>query len=55
MSKKPWEHKLFTDDILTKNKNGLFTVHTGIMVTALKIPDEDLIEETEKTAHLIGV
>ena len=55
MSKKPWEHQLFTDDILTKNENGLFTVHTGIMVTALKIPDEDLIEETEKTAHLTGV
>ena len=55
MSCEPWEHQLFTDDILTKNKNGLYTVHTGIMVTSLTIPDEDLIEETEKTAHLVGV
>jgi len=55
MSKKPWSIKLFIDDILTKNENGLFTVHTGIMITALKIPDDDLIEETEKTAHLTGV
>jgi len=51
MSKKPWEHQIFTDDVLTKNKNGLFTVHTGVCVTALKIPEEDLIKQTE-TANL---
>lgn len=48
---KPWEYKLFKDDVLTKNKNGLFTVHTGICVTALKIPDED-VEIVHKSVSL---
>jgi len=49
--KKPWKHKVFKDDVLTKNKNGLFTIHTGVYVAALKIPEEDLVEQT-KTANL---
>jgi len=47
----PWKHKVFKDDVLTKNKNGLFTIHTGICVFGLKIPEKDLIEQT-KTANL---
>ena len=45
----PWEIKVFRDDVLTRNKdNSYFTIHTGICVTAIDIPEEDLIEQTKE-------
>jgi len=31
------KYLLFTDDVLTKNNNGTFTVHTGLCLTGIKL------------------
>ena len=43
-----------TDDIFTKDpKSGSYTVHTGIMIFGIRLPDE-MVEFVEKPVRLVG-
>jgi hypothetical protein len=44
--------QLFTDDILTKNRNGTYTCHTGVCMLGIKLK-EDEVELIKETAHLV--
>lgn len=43
-----------TDDIFTKDpENGSYTVHTGIAIFGIRLPDE-MVEFVEKPVRLVG-
>lgn len=44
--------EIFTDDVLTRTKPGIFTCQTGICKTNILIPEKDIIE-TSSDNHLV--
>jgi hypothetical protein len=43
---------IYTDDVLGKSSDGIYTKITGMCCTGIHIPDENIVEEEDNKRHL---